>query len=108
MDFVEICKNYGRLLAEHGVERIDGSDRSFYLNDLVFNFEKQNNRWVPVGLGFSLFGDNTVLLITGELLVIEKNEDGEEEPLTIAEQEVVTKFKEYLVWRLRTLKDLGI
>lgn len=110
MDFRTICINYGRLLAEIGNEDFVDDDRVFFLDELVYTFEQHNGKWTPVGLGYKLFGFNSVLLETGEGVYIseEVDENGEEEFYEVTDENILKKHKEFLIWRLKALKELNI
>ena len=52
----EISDLYSALMTENGTERYEDGDRVFSLSELVYTFECSEGDWVPVGLGYSLFG----------------------------------------------------
>lgn len=107
MDFKNICMNYAKLMAQSSIEETIDGDRVFRSNELVFTFEMVDNKWTPVGLGFELFGAEAVLLTSGEIYLSPLSpEDAAEGYAMIVDDETLTKYKEFLVWRLRVLKDL--
>lgn len=105
-NFDVISKNYSRLLVEYGTEQFDDGDRVFILNELVYTFEQVEGQWVPVGLGFSLFGYNSILLHEEGTIFVTDDVSGEEDFYEITDPKVLEKNKEFLIWRLKILKDL--
>lgn len=104
MDFKEIFRNYGRLVANYGVIEDDGDVRSYLINELMFTFEYSENKWEPMGLAFSLFGSDLILLGNGQVyLKDDLGDDVDFYPLT--DEALLHKTKEFLSWRLKTLKD---
>lgn len=109
MEFEEICRNYAKVMVKNATEEMIDGDRVFRSNELVFTFERESEKWVPVGLGFELFGAEAVLLMSGDIYLSPSTlEDAEEGYARIVDVEVLKKYKEYLLWRLKTLNDLDI
>lgn len=113
MDLKTVCRRYASLMAMYGDEEQGHNERTFTLNELVFTFEKIEDDWVPTGLGYQLFGMNSVLLEEeGKIYISELNEDPitglVEEQYELIDEALLLKSRQFLVWRLGVLKELHV